>query len=134
MSNRDDDGYGRYWDYRVFSSMWTEPDVWESGKRFLTVHRVDYVSHIRGRALLGTHDYPIAPDDLIHIEAEPASPEGCGMEAALLDAERIMRAFDKPALIKAEWQGHFDHSEKQHRKWEAERLSKSPLADDDTAN
>jgi hypothetical protein len=26
----------------------------------------------------------------------------------LLDAERILRAYDKPTLIKAEWQSHFD--------------------------
>jgi hypothetical protein len=34
------DDFGRLWDYRVFSEMWTEPDCPESGRRFLSVHRV----------------------------------------------------------------------------------------------
>ena len=110
----DDDGYGRDWDYRVFSSMWTEPDVPESGRRHLTVHHVDY----QHDALLGSHSHPL-PGDVIYIDARPASPNGVETEAALLDAERIMQAFDKPALIKAEWQKFFDHSEAEHRRWRA---------------
>jgi hypothetical protein len=90
---RDDDGYGRHWEYRVFSSMWMEPDVPESGRRHLTVHGVDY-------QVGALSDHPL-PDDVIYIEAKPASPNGVEMEAALLDAERIMHAFNKPALIKA---------------------------------
>ena len=70
---RPDDGYGRRWDYRAFSQMWTEPDVAESGRRYLTVHRVDYSF----QGLLGTHDHPIAPDDLLMIDAERASPQRC---------------------------------------------------------
>ena len=100
------DGYGRSWSYRVFSELWTEPDVPETGRRYLTVHRVDW-RH-------GAPDYPL-PEDVIYIEHKPASPCGVTLEVALLDAERILHAFDKPALIKAEWRRFFDFSEKQHR-------------------
>ena len=31
-----DDGYGKSWSYRVLSQMWTEPDVPESGQRYLS--------------------------------------------------------------------------------------------------
>jgi hypothetical protein len=114
MSAADDDGYGRHWDYRVFSQMWTEPDVAETGKRCLTVHLVIWASRRQ------PCDYPL-PDDIDDIKFEPASPEGIGLEATLLDYERIGKAFDKPTLIKAEWQEFFDHSEQEHRRNERER-------------
>jgi hypothetical protein len=98
----DGDGYGRSWSYRVFSSPYTEPDVPETGRRYLSVHLVSWTR----RPL----DYPLH-EDVFYIDARPASPCGVTLEAALLDAERVLRAFDQPALIKAEWQRFFDHSE-----------------------
>jgi hypothetical protein len=106
----DDDGYGRHWDYRVFSQQWTCPDDWNVGQRYLTVHHVDY----NNRYWMGTHDYPLE-GDIIYIDHEPAAPKGIGMAEAMQDAERIMKAYDMPVMIMAEWQSFFDHSEKCER-------------------
>lgn len=124
-----DDGYGKVWEYRVFSEMWTEPDVPESGKRHLTVHSVCYNVPL---SFLGTRDYPLH-DDVIYIEAEPASPEGVGLEATLQDAERIMKAFDRPVMIRAEWQKFFDHSEEQNRLSEQQAKAMAQVCPTSTA-
>ena len=91
----DDDGYGRAWSYRVFSVLNTEPDTPHTGHRFLTVHVVHWVER-------PPPDYPV-PGDVFAIDAQPATPSGELLEDAILDVERIRDAFDKPALIMAEW-------------------------------
>lgn len=118
----EDDKYGKLWDYRVFSQQWTCPDDWNVGQRYLTVHHVTYLPPGK---MFGTMIYPL-PDDLIYIEAEPASPDGVGLEEAVLDGERIMEAFDKPVLIKAEFQKLFDWSEKQNHLNEQRRARTKP--------
>jgi hypothetical protein len=95
----DDDGYDRRWSYRAFSSIWTERDVPETGQRLLAVHRVDW--HC-------PRDWPLE-GDVIFIEDRQATPCDVGLEAAIL---AMPSEFDKPAMIKAEWQGFFDHSAK----------------------
>ena len=107
----DDDGYGRTWEYRVFSSLNTEPDCPDTGQRHLTVHVVSWITR-------PPPDYPLH-DDVADIEHRPATPGGVGAEALMQDAERILRACDKPAMIKAEWQSFFDHSKRSHREWTA---------------
>jgi hypothetical protein len=99
-----DDGYGRNWSYRLFSQTYTEPDVPETGKRYLTAHRVDW----RRRP---PRDWPLE-DDVVFIEDTPAAAGGVELEAWLLDAERILQAADKPTLIRSEWRRFFDHSAK----------------------
>jgi hypothetical protein len=59
-----DDGYGR----NVFSQTYTEPDVPETGKRYLTAHRVDW----RRRP---PRDWPLE-DDVVFIEDTPAAAGG----------------------------------------------------------
>jgi hypothetical protein len=80
----DDDGYDRRWSYRAFSSIWTERDVPETGQRLLAVHRVDW--HC-------PRDWPLE-GDVIFIEDRQATPCDVGLEAAILDAERIRQARD----------------------------------------
>jgi hypothetical protein len=81
----DGDEYGQRWSYRVFSEMNTEPDTAETGRRYLTVHHVDWCYR--------PVEWPLE-EDVIYVEACPASPSGVGQEVALLDAERILQAFE----------------------------------------
>ena len=113
-----DDRFERDWDYRVFSQPHTNPDDWNIGHRYLSVHLVDYARHRWGK-----RERPI-PGDLEFIHAEPASPGGIGMEEYILDLERIAKAHDKPTLIKAEFQDLFDHSEKCNRENDARRVAR----------
>lgn len=92
--------------YRVFSMLNTEPGCHDTGRRYLTVHEVTW--------RYGPVEWPIE-DDVLYIEACPASPNGVGLEAALEDLERIAQAFEHPVMIRSEWQRYFDHSEKTNR-------------------
>jgi hypothetical protein len=49
----------------VLSGMWTEPDLWERGRLYLTVHQVYW------------------REDVLYIDARPASPCDVTLEAAL---------------------------------------------------
>jgi hypothetical protein len=60
---QEDDGYERAWGYRVFSQLNTEPDVPESGRRYLTVRKVWPRNEPRGHL----PDYP-TPDDIAAID------------------------------------------------------------------
>lgn len=91
----DDDGYGRAWEYRVFSQLDTEPDAVNSGGRYLTIRRVLAVR----RPL---PDHPV-PDEIAGIDQKPYTPEGASIAELLLDLERMIKACDRPALILAEW-------------------------------
>jgi hypothetical protein len=99
MERRDDDGYGRYWDYRVFSTLETEPDSPYAGRRRLEIHVVQYT----GRPKL----YP-QRDDICAIHHEEQTPGGNTIEELQLDLHRMLEAADKPALILAEWIGYLD--------------------------
>jgi len=43
-----EDTYGRHWSYRAFSERWTEPDVRESGRRYLRMR-----PHSGGKYVIG---------------------------------------------------------------------------------
>jgi hypothetical protein len=91
----ENDNYGRGWTYRLFSELWTEPDVPESGKRHLTIRRV-YWSEFRPVS------HPI-PEDVFAIDHEEAVPEGHTTEEIEVDLERMRKALDEPVMILAEW-------------------------------
>jgi hypothetical protein len=93
----EDDGYGKTWTYRVFSQLWDEPDVPESGRRYLSILKV-WPRDRRGYL----PDYP-TPDDIAVIDSEDVSLGGHSIEQILLQIERINQALNKPALILAEW-------------------------------
>jgi hypothetical protein len=95
----DDDGYGRAWEYRVFSQLDTEPDAPNSGGRYLTI-RIVWPSFAGGHRCLPL--YP-TPDDVAVIDHKPHTPSGASSEELMLDIERMIKACDKPALILAEW-------------------------------
>ena len=91
------DGYGRHWDYRVFSELDTEPDAPNSGRRRLHLRMVWYVSM--------SEDYP-TPADVFAIAHERAEPSGETIEALLIDLARMTAALDRPSLVLAEWRGY----------------------------
>lgn len=88
-----DDGYGRRWEYRVFSELNECPE--RSNDRILHIRSVWF----RRRPV----DYPLPDEDILAIDLEEAQPNGETMEELLLDLERMQRACDKPSLILAEW-------------------------------
>jgi hypothetical protein len=67
-------------------------------------------------------DYPLE-DDVSYIDPQPAGPYGVTHEATIRDAD-ILRAFDRPTLIRAEWQRFFDHSEKTNEQHRLERVER----------
>jgi hypothetical protein len=95
----EDDDYGRRWDYRVFSTLDTEPGSSNEGHRQLAIHAVIYT----GRPV----NYP-GRDDISYIDHEQPTPEGATVEELQLDLSRMLQATDKPALIMAEWLGYLD--------------------------
>jgi hypothetical protein len=95
--DHNDDRYGKSggWTYRVLSQLWTCPDDREAGQRHLTICQVVWVR----RPVM----HPL-PDDVDYIDVDHEDLSGPTIEALEVDLERRRKAFDEPALIRAEWE------------------------------
>jgi hypothetical protein len=98
LCSQENEGYGDSWEYRVFSQIWLEPDVAESGRRYLTIRKV-WPARFHRRL----PDYPVDHEISVIGENEE-TVTGFSIAEMELTVERMRQAFDKPALILAEWQ------------------------------
>jgi hypothetical protein len=96
---KDDDGYGRLCEYRVFSERDDEPLQPNAGRRLLHVRMVWY----HGSAI----DHPTYYD-VMGIEPFPTKAEGKDVSELILNLERMLGAVNKPVLILAEWEFYLE--------------------------
>jgi hypothetical protein len=95
MTDDPERGYGRHYEYRVFSMRNDCPDE-NTGRRVLFTRMVWY-NH-------GAVDYPTR-EEIFSIDGEEREPEGATIEELTLKLERRLLALNKPVLIFAEWFG-----------------------------
>jgi hypothetical protein len=102
LCSQENAGYGTDWEYRVFSQIWTEPDVPESGRQYLTIRKVWPPLKCK------LPDYPV-PGDISMVGDKEEFPSGFSNEELLITLKRMRSALDKPVLCLAEWQRQVAH-------------------------